>query len=208
VTVAREAWGISERRACSVLGVDRGMLRCRCRRGDDARSRQRLRELAGARRRFGWRRLKLMLEREGIRMNRKKLRRLYSEERLQVRRRVGRKRALGCVCRCCCRRQRTSAGLWTLSRTRSPMDAGSAFLRWWTTSAAVRRAGGARAGRDHWPSSPAATLRQRQRHRADKHWYIKGGVRSARSAGTTSRRASRSRTRSPKASSGVCATNA
>jgi putative transposase len=39
--------------------------------------------------------LKLMLEREGTRMNHKKLRRLYAEERLQVRRRSGRKRALG-----------------------------------------------------------------------------------------------------------------
>jgi len=37
----------------------------------------------------------LLLEREGIRMNHKKLRRLYGEERLQVRRRGGRKRALG-----------------------------------------------------------------------------------------------------------------
>jgi transposase InsO family protein len=53
------------------------------------------RELYGERRRFGWRRLNLLLEREGTRMNHKKLRRLYAEERLQVRRRGGRKRALG-----------------------------------------------------------------------------------------------------------------
>ena len=59
------------------------------------RRRTRLKELAAERRRFGWRRLKLLLEREGIRMNHKKLRRLYAEERLQVRRRGGRKRALG-----------------------------------------------------------------------------------------------------------------
>jgi putative transposase len=52
-------------------------------------TRQRLKELAAERRRFSWRRLKLLLEREGIRMNRKKLRRLYAEERLQVRRRGG-----------------------------------------------------------------------------------------------------------------------
>jgi putative transposase len=52
--------------------------------GDDASTRQRLKELAAERRRFGWRRLKLLLEREGIRMNHKKLRRLYAEERLQV----------------------------------------------------------------------------------------------------------------------------
>jgi putative transposase len=67
----------------------------RHRRPDDASTRQRLKELAAERRRFGWRRLKLLLEREGIRMNHKKLRRLYAEARLQVRRRGGRKRALG-----------------------------------------------------------------------------------------------------------------
>jgi putative transposase len=47
------------------------------------------------RRRFGYRRLHILLRREGIVMNHKKLRRLYREERLQVRRRGGRKRALG-----------------------------------------------------------------------------------------------------------------
>jgi len=95
VSAAREAHGISERRACSILGVDRSATRYRHRRGDDAATRQRLKELAAERRRFGWRRLKLLLDREGIRMNHKKLRRLYTEERLQVRRRGGRKRALG-----------------------------------------------------------------------------------------------------------------
>mgnify|MGYP003334691320 FL=1 len=52
-------------------------------------------ELAGVRRRFGYRRIGVMLEREGIRMNHKKLRRLYGEEGLQVKRRRGRKRAQG-----------------------------------------------------------------------------------------------------------------
>src|SRR5205807_3463883 len=47
------------------------------------------------RRRFGYRRLHILLTREGIVMNHKKLRRLYREERLAVRRRGGRKRALG-----------------------------------------------------------------------------------------------------------------
>jgi putative transposase len=57
--------------------------------------RSRLRELASVRRRFGYRRLHILLTREGIVMNHKKLRRLYREERLQVRRRGGRKRAVG-----------------------------------------------------------------------------------------------------------------
>src|SRR5436189_836024 len=77
------------------IGADRSAVRYRHRGADDAATRTRLRELAAERRRFGWRRLKLLLEREGIRMNHKKLRRLYAEERLQVRRRGGRKRALG-----------------------------------------------------------------------------------------------------------------
>lgn len=54
-----------------------------------------MRELAAERRRFGYRRIGLMLEREGIVMNHKKLRRLYTEEGLAVKRRRGRKRATG-----------------------------------------------------------------------------------------------------------------
>jgi putative transposase len=89
------AFEVSERRACSVLGADRASVRYRSRRPDDAALRMRLRELAAQRRRFGYRRLHILLTREGLVMNHKKLRRLYREERLQVRRRSGRKRALG-----------------------------------------------------------------------------------------------------------------
>jgi len=45
--------------------------------------RQRLREIASERRRFGYRRVGLMLEREGITMNHKKLRWLYKDEGLE-----------------------------------------------------------------------------------------------------------------------------
>lgn len=71
------------------------MVRYRHRRAGDDAVRARLRALAAERRRFGYRRLGLLLAREGIHMNHKKLRRLYREERLQVRRRGGRKRARG-----------------------------------------------------------------------------------------------------------------
>ena len=91
----RVGYEVSERRACSALGTDRTSVRYRSRRPDDATVRARLRELAAIRRRFGYRRLHILLTREGIVMNHKKLRRLYREERLQVRRRGGRKRALG-----------------------------------------------------------------------------------------------------------------
>jgi putative transposase len=86
---------VSQRRACQVIEADRTSVRYRSVRPDDAGPRARLRELAAVRGRFGYRRLLLLLRREGVRVNHKKLRRLYREERLQVRRRGGRKRALG-----------------------------------------------------------------------------------------------------------------
>ena len=95
VAQVRVAFEVSERRACSALGVDRTSVRYRSRRPDEAPLRARLRELAVQRRRFGYRRLHILMIWEGLRMNHKKLRRLYREEGLQVRRRGGRKRALG-----------------------------------------------------------------------------------------------------------------
>jgi putative transposase len=86
---------VSQRRACQAIGTDRSSVRYRSRRPDDGLIRCRLREIAAIRRRFGYRRLHILLQREGIELNHKKLRRLYAEERLQVRRRGGRKRALG-----------------------------------------------------------------------------------------------------------------
>jgi len=91
----RSVFEASERRACAVLGVDRTSIRYRGNRPDDAAVRARMRELAAIRRRFGYRRLFVLMRREGLVMNHKKFRRLYREERLQVRRRGGRKRALG-----------------------------------------------------------------------------------------------------------------
>ncbi len=91
----RSAFEVSERRACAALGVDRSSHRYRSSRPDEAAVRARLRELAAVRRRFGYRRLLVLMRREGLTMNHKKFRRLYRDERLQVRRRGGRKRALG-----------------------------------------------------------------------------------------------------------------
>lgn len=91
----QEAYAVSQRRACSVLKIDRSSMRYRRRRADDGPLRAKIREIASERRRFGYRRIHLMLKRRGEIMNLKKLRRLYREERLQVKRRGGRKRALG-----------------------------------------------------------------------------------------------------------------
>ena len=86
---------MSERRACSTIKVDRKTVRYRSRRPPDDALRTRLRELAAERRRFGYRRLHVLLRREGLVQNRKRTQRLYREEGLTVRRRRGRKRATG-----------------------------------------------------------------------------------------------------------------
>jgi putative transposase len=87
--------GVSQRRACDVLAVDRSSVRYRSVRPDDAAVISAMKQVAAERRRFGYRRIHVMLQRQGIAMNLKKLRRLYREEKLQVRKRGGRKRALG-----------------------------------------------------------------------------------------------------------------
>ncbi|WP_342734582.1 IS3 family transposase [Bradyrhizobium sp. B117] len=91
----REAFGMSERRACKAIGCCRMTMRYRTTQADDASLRQRMRAIAQERRRFGYRRLHVLLRREGYLMNHKKLFRLYREEKLTVRRRGGRKRAIG-----------------------------------------------------------------------------------------------------------------
>jgi putative transposase len=93
-------WAISERdysqrRACGLVGLHPKTYRYASTRPDDDALRIRLRELASQRRRFGYRRMGLLLARQGVRINHKKLYRLYREERLSVRKRGGRKRALG-----------------------------------------------------------------------------------------------------------------
>ena len=67
---------MSERRACGLVEVNRSSVRYRRRRADDAPLRQRLRELANERRRFGYRRLHVLLRRKGWRVNHKRVYRL------------------------------------------------------------------------------------------------------------------------------------
>jgi putative transposase len=85
--------GVSQRRACGLMEVDRGTCRYRRRRREDGHLRTRLRELAETRRRFGYRRLQVLLLREGWQVNHKRIYRLYVEEKLGLRRKRGRKRS-------------------------------------------------------------------------------------------------------------------
>src|SRR5438067_251712 len=95
VAHVRSAFELSERRACRMIGCVRMTVRYRSRRPADTELRERLRALAHERRRFGYRRLHVLLRREGFIVNHKRLFRIYREERLLVRRPGGRKRALG-----------------------------------------------------------------------------------------------------------------
>ena len=78
-----------------LVGMAPKAYRYASKRPDDGQVRTRLRALASERRRFGYRRLHILLTRQGMRLNHKRLFRIYREERLGVRKRGGRKRALG-----------------------------------------------------------------------------------------------------------------
>jgi len=95
VACLRDKFQMSERRACSVIGADRKSIRYRSKRPAETELRERLRSVANERRRFGYRRLFIMLRREGEPSGINRIYRLYREEGLGVRKRKGRKRAIG-----------------------------------------------------------------------------------------------------------------
>lgn len=79
--------GLSERRACRLVKIHRSVARYKPRREAPTELLTRLRELASERRRYGYRRLAVLLRREGFVVNHKKVYRLYRDEGLAVRRR-------------------------------------------------------------------------------------------------------------------------
>jgi len=91
VAYLQERHHFSQRRACQVAGAPRATVRYRHRRATQEPLRARLRELAAARPRFGYRRLTVLVRREHGAVNHKRVYRLYRREGLAVRRR-GRKR--------------------------------------------------------------------------------------------------------------------
>ncbi|MCD0421842.1 IS3 family transposase [Rubrivivax sp. JA1024] len=86
---------LSERRACQIVGADRKMVRYRSHRPPDTELRARLRDLANERRRFGYRRLFVLLRRQGEPSGINRIHRLYREEGLCVRKRRARRKAAG-----------------------------------------------------------------------------------------------------------------
>ena len=89
------ALGLSERRACSIVNADRKMIRYRSCRPPDTELRTHLRELANERKRFGYRRLFVLLRQQGEPSGINRIYRLYREEGLTVRKRRARRRAVG-----------------------------------------------------------------------------------------------------------------
>ncbi len=87
-----EGLGLSERRACLLIGVSPSVYRYEGKRGNDDELRTRIRELAGEMKRFGSPRLHIMLKREGLVVNHKRTERIYREEGLGLRRKRRRSR--------------------------------------------------------------------------------------------------------------------
>lgn len=123
VALLREKFQMSERRACSVIAVDRKMIRYHSCRSPETE----LRDLANERRRFGYRRLFILLRREGERSGINRIYRLYREEGLAVRKRRSRRRAVGIRAPILVEVKPMLAGHSTSSTTRWPMAAAFRF---------------------------------------------------------------------------------
>jgi putative transposase len=95
VVALEEAYWVSQRRACRVVGFCRTSHRYRSHRRDDRALRLRIVEIAEARVRYGYRRVQVLLRREGWRVNHKRTYRIYCEEGLHLRRKRPRRHISG-----------------------------------------------------------------------------------------------------------------
>ena len=89
---ARGIWQVSIRRACRALPVDRSTYQYRPRRTEQAELRMRIKEIAETRVRYGYRRIHVLLRREGWEVNPKRVCRLYREMGLQLRNKTPKRR--------------------------------------------------------------------------------------------------------------------
>lgn len=122
----RQAQGLSQRRACRLVGMARTSCRYQARRpGQQEELTARLRALAGERRRFGYRRLTVLLRREGWTVNHKRVYRLYGQEGLQVRRR--KRKRMGAVERQCGATPTQPNQRWSMDFVADAMSDGRKF---------------------------------------------------------------------------------
>ena len=129
--VVREEGRLSERRACGLIGMNRGSWRYQPKERNEAGLRRRLRELAGERPRFGYRRLHRMLCREkknGLpkwRVNHKRVYRIYREEGLAMR--VRKRKRFRAEARVPLVLPRRANQMWTMDFTRDSLASGRKF---------------------------------------------------------------------------------
>lgn len=108
---------MSIRRACRVLLFQKSTYHYRSRRPSQAVLRKRIREIAETRIRYGYRRVHVLLQREGWQVNHKRVYRLYVEEGLQIRNKRPKRKVCARTARH--RKHPTKSGPWTSSRTSS-----------------------------------------------------------------------------------------
>lgn len=208
---------LSERRACLIVGADRKMIRYRSRRPDEAELRGRLRELANERRRFGYRRLFILLRREGESSGINRIYRLYREEGLTVRKRRARRRAVGTRAPILVEARRNAR--WSLDFVHDQFACGRRFRVLNIVDDVTREClaaipdtsiSGRRVSRE---LTELITRRGKQASSfpttepSSPQTPSSPGRRATRSTGTTSRRASPCRTASSRASTAGCATS-
>lgn len=90
-----ESHGYSERRACQLVGANRSSIRYESMKADEGLLREKITSIAHEKRRYGYRRIHMVLKRDGVHINHKKVFRIYQQLGLKVLKRGGRKRALG-----------------------------------------------------------------------------------------------------------------
>src|SRR5262249_32148093 len=125
VWVACEEGQLSERRACGLIGMNRGSWRYQRKDREDAKLRGRLLELAEQRPRFGYRRLHRMLRREEWVVNHKRVYRLYREEGLAMRRR--KRKRFRAEARVPLALPTRANQIWTMDFTRDSLASGRKF---------------------------------------------------------------------------------
>jgi putative transposase len=103
----QETFGVSQRRACRVLGQPRATQRQQPKKTKEGEERlvRRMLELVGQHPRWGYRRIGILLRREGWRVNRKRVYRLWRRQGLKVPRKQRKKRRLGSSLNGCMRRR-------------------------------------------------------------------------------------------------------
>ena len=139
--------GLSERRACQIVGADRKMVRYQSQRPADTALRGRLRDLANERRRFGYPlpgngllanrergRLFVLLRREGEASGINRIYRLYREEGLTVRKRKARRKAIGSSAPILIEARANAR--WSLDPRHGPRTSGGTMARCMTSSPA------------------------------------------------------------------------